>query len=120
MSLVAAADLAIASDDAYFTLAYCHIGLSADGGASYFLPRIVGERRALEAVLLGERITAQKALDWGLLTGSSRRRNWMTKPIKSRDVLLRGLRGRLGRPRHCSETRSIGLGMSSRPRKPKA
>jgi 2-(1,2-epoxy-1,2-dihydrophenyl)acetyl-CoA isomerase len=67
MSLVAAADLAIASDDAYFTLAYCHIGLSADGGASYFLPRIVGERRALEAVLLGDRITAQKALDWGLL-----------------------------------------------------
>ena len=48
LSLVLAADLAIASEDAIFTLAYGHIGLSADGGATYFLPRVVGERRALE------------------------------------------------------------------------
>src|SRR6266702_3385990 len=55
LSLVLAADLAIASEDAIFTLAYRHIGLSADGGATYFLPRVVGERRALELALLGER-----------------------------------------------------------------
>jgi 2-(1,2-epoxy-1,2-dihydrophenyl)acetyl-CoA isomerase len=67
LSLILAADLAIASDDAYFTLAYRHIGLSADGGASYFLPRIVGERRALEIALLGERFTAQKAQEMGIL-----------------------------------------------------
>jgi 2-(1,2-epoxy-1,2-dihydrophenyl)acetyl-CoA isomerase len=67
MSMVLAADLAIASDDAFFTLAYRHLGLSADGGATYFLPRVVGERRALEIALLGERFSAQKALEIGLL-----------------------------------------------------
>lgn len=67
LSMILAADLAIAGDDAYFTLAYRHIGLSADGGATYFLPRIVGERRALEIALLGERFSAQKALELGIL-----------------------------------------------------
>jgi 2-(1,2-epoxy-1,2-dihydrophenyl)acetyl-CoA isomerase len=67
LSLILAADLAIASDDSFFTLAYRHIGLSADGGATYFLPRVVGERRALEIALLGDRFTAQKALDIGIL-----------------------------------------------------
>ena len=67
LSLILAADLAIAGDDAFFTLAYRHIGLSADGGATYFLPRVVGERRALEIALLGERFTAQKALEIGIL-----------------------------------------------------
>jgi len=71
LSLVTAADLAIAADDAFFSLAYRHIGLTADGGASFFLPRIVGERRALEISLLGERFSAEKALEWGLL-------NWVT------------------------------------------
>jgi 2-(1,2-epoxy-1,2-dihydrophenyl)acetyl-CoA isomerase len=75
LSLILAADLAIASDDAYFTLAYRHIGLSADGGATYFLPRIVGERRALEIALLGERFTAQRAHDIGIL-------NWVVPRAK--------------------------------------
>jgi len=70
LSMVLASDLAIAADDAFFTLAYRHIGLSADGGATYFLPRIVGERRALEIALLGERFTAERALDLGIL-------NWL-------------------------------------------
>ncbi len=67
VSLLLAADLAIASDDAIFTLAYRHIGFSTDGGASYFLPRVVGERRALEMGLLGDRFPAEKAREFGLL-----------------------------------------------------
>lgn len=67
MSLVLAADLAIAGDDAFFTLAYRHIGLTADGGASYFLPRVVGERRALEIALLGERFDANRAREIGVV-----------------------------------------------------
>jgi 2-(1,2-epoxy-1,2-dihydrophenyl)acetyl-CoA isomerase len=67
LSMILAADLAIAGDDSYFTLAYRHIGLSADGGATYFLPRIVGERRALEIALLGDRFTAQRAFEVGIL-----------------------------------------------------
>lgn len=67
LSLTLACDLAIAADDAFFTLAYRHIGLSADGGSTYFLPRIVGERKALELALLGERFTAQQALAFGIV-----------------------------------------------------
>ena len=70
LSLILACDLAMATDDSFFTLAYRHIGLSADGGATYFLPRIVGERRALEIALLGERFTAQTAKEYGIL-------NWL-------------------------------------------
>lgn len=61
LSLILNCDLAIASDNSFFTLAYRHIGLSADGGATYFLPRVVGERKALEIALLGERFTAAEA-----------------------------------------------------------
>jgi 2-(1,2-epoxy-1,2-dihydrophenyl)acetyl-CoA isomerase len=67
LSLICASDLAIAAEDAMFSLAYRHIGLTADGGVSYFLPRIVGERKALEIALLGDRFTAPQALSWGLL-----------------------------------------------------
>ncbi len=75
LSMILACDLAIASDDSYFTLAYRHIGLSADGGSTYFLPRIVGERRALEIALLGDRFTAQHAHDIGIL-------NWVVPRAK--------------------------------------
>jgi len=81
LSVVCASDLAIAADDAIFSLAYRHIGLTADGGVSYFLPRIVGERRALEIALLGERFTAAKALDWGLL-------NWTVPKAELQDKAL--------------------------------
>ena len=67
LSLILNCDLAIASDDSFFTLAFLHIGLSADGGATYFLPRVVGERKALEIALLGERFSAQEAKDNNIL-----------------------------------------------------
>lgn len=67
MSLLMAADLAVVSDDAFFTLAYRHIGLSADGCATWLLPRIVGERRALEIALLGNRFPAAEAKALGLV-----------------------------------------------------
>lgn len=78
LSLILNCDLAIAADDAFFTLAYRHIGLSADGGATYFLPRIVGERKALEIALLGERFTAQEAKDNNIL-------NWIVPKDKLAD-----------------------------------
>ncbi|WP_197277070.1 enoyl-CoA hydratase/isomerase family protein [Sphingomonas profundi] len=66
-SMLLAADYAIAADDAQFAVAHRHMGLTGDGGVSYFLPRIVGERRALEIMLLGARFDAAQALDWGLI-----------------------------------------------------
>ncbi|MGE4239072.1 enoyl-CoA hydratase/isomerase family protein [Ramlibacter sp.] len=67
MALVMSADLAIAARDAYFGYAYSKIGLSSDGGATYFLPRLVGERRALELALLGDRFDAQRAYELGIV-----------------------------------------------------
>lgn len=67
MSLMMAADLAIAADDAFFTLAYRHIGLTPDGCSTFLLPRIVGERRALEIALLGNRFPAAEAHAMGLV-----------------------------------------------------
>lgn len=67
MSLMMACDLAIAAEDAFFTLAYCHIGLSPDGSSTWSLPRIVGTRKAMELALLGERFSAAEALRLGLV-----------------------------------------------------
>jgi 2-(1,2-epoxy-1,2-dihydrophenyl)acetyl-CoA isomerase len=67
LSLLAACDLAIAADDAYFTSAYRHIGLTPDGGSTWTLPRLVGLRRAMEMVLLAQRFDAAEALRIGLV-----------------------------------------------------
>lgn len=67
LSLVLACDLAVASESAYFTLAYRHIALSPDGGATWTLPRLVGMKKAAEIALLGDRFDARAALDLGLI-----------------------------------------------------
>ena len=67
MSLVCACDLVIAADDAFFTLAYCLIGASPDGGSTFHLPRAVGLKRAMEMALLGDRFDAEAALATGLI-----------------------------------------------------
>jgi 2-(1,2-epoxy-1,2-dihydrophenyl)acetyl-CoA isomerase len=66
-SLALAADLIIASESAYFLLAFVNIGLGLDGGASMTLPVRVGHARAFEIAYLGERISADTALEWGLV-----------------------------------------------------
>lgn len=67
LSLMNACDLVVAADTAFFTSAYRHIGLTPDGGGSYTLPRIVGVKKAMEIMLLGERFDAQQALSLGLV-----------------------------------------------------
>jgi 2-(1,2-epoxy-1,2-dihydrophenyl)acetyl-CoA isomerase len=67
-SLAMAGDFVLASENAKFTMAYTAAGLSPDGGASYFLPRLVGLRRAQELMISNRRLTAEEALDWGLVT----------------------------------------------------
>jgi 2-(1,2-epoxy-1,2-dihydrophenyl)acetyl-CoA isomerase len=67
VSLTAAADLAIAAEGTKFTVAYSRIGTSPDGGATHFLPRLVGARRALELMLLSDAFDAQAALKLGLV-----------------------------------------------------
>jgi 2-(1,2-epoxy-1,2-dihydrophenyl)acetyl-CoA isomerase len=68
MSFAVGCDLTIAADNAYFATAYKAIGLTPDGGQSFFLPRLVGVKKAMELTLLSDRITAAEALSLGMLT----------------------------------------------------
>ena len=67
VSLMAAADLAIAAEGTKFTMAYSKLGTSPDGGATYSLPRLTGTRKALELILLSDAFDAQAALKLGLV-----------------------------------------------------
>ncbi|MBS38244.1 MAG: enoyl-CoA hydratase [Thiotrichales bacterium] len=67
LSITMGCDLAIAADDAVFTLAYIKIGTSPDGGGTYCLPRIVGLKKAMEIAMLGDRFDAETALSLGIL-----------------------------------------------------
>src|SRR3954467_11471101 len=66
-SLALACDLVLAAESAFFGLAFVNIGLMPDGGSTLFVPPAAGKARAFQMALLGERITAEKALDWGLV-----------------------------------------------------
>ncbi len=67
LSLLCACDLALAAEGSYFTAAYRQLGLTPDGGLSYALPRLVGSKKAMEILLLGERFGAEEALRLGLV-----------------------------------------------------
>ncbi len=69
LSLALCADLVYASENAYFLLAFVNIGLVPDGGSSAFIPARIGLTRATEMAMLGERVEAAKAADWGLING---------------------------------------------------
>ena len=66
-SLALLGDIIVAGESAYFLQAFRRIGLVPDGGSTYLLPRMVGRARAMEMALLGDKISAAKALDWGLI-----------------------------------------------------
>lgn len=67
LSLALACDFAIAAEDAHFTSAYTRIGVSPDGGSTFFLPRIVGMKKALELIMLSDTIPAPQAAAMGLI-----------------------------------------------------
>jgi 2-(1,2-epoxy-1,2-dihydrophenyl)acetyl-CoA isomerase len=67
LSLALASDLIVAKESAYFLLAFVNIGLVPDGGSSLFVPTRIGFARAMEMAMLGERIPAPRALEWGLV-----------------------------------------------------
>src|SRR5665213_3285790 len=66
-SLALCCDLIVAGESAYFLLAFVNIGLVPDGGSSLFLPSRIGMARASELSMLGERLAAREALQWGLI-----------------------------------------------------
>jgi 2-(1,2-epoxy-1,2-dihydrophenyl)acetyl-CoA isomerase len=68
MSIAIACDVVVAAETTRFMVAYTRAGLTPDGSATYFLPRIVGLKRALELTLTNRMFSAQEALQWGLVT----------------------------------------------------
>ena len=80
MSLVCACDLAIAGRKAYFLQAFVNIALVPDAGSTYFLPRLVGRARATSLMMLGERLPADQALEYGLIS----------KVVEPEDLLAEG------------------------------
>ena len=71
-SLALAADMVVASETAYFAQIFGKIGLVPDGGATHLLCRSIGRVRTMELMLLGNRLSAKQALDWGLI-------NWVVE-----------------------------------------
>ena len=67
MSLALTADLVYARPSAYFLLAFVNIGLAPDGGSSAIVPARIGFARAAELAMLGERLPAETAAEWGLI-----------------------------------------------------
>jgi 2-(1,2-epoxy-1,2-dihydrophenyl)acetyl-CoA isomerase len=66
-SLALACDLVLAAESAFLSLAFVNIGLMPDGGSTLFVPAALGKARAFEMSLLGERVPADQALEWGLV-----------------------------------------------------
>ena len=66
-SLALAGDMIVASETAFFLQAFSRIGLVPDAGSTHLLVRTIGRPRAMELMLLGERLPARRALDWGLV-----------------------------------------------------
>ena len=67
-SLALAADIVVAARSAYFLQAFVNIGLVPDAGATWLLPRLAGRARAMEMMMLGERISAEQAASWGMIS----------------------------------------------------
>ena len=91
MSVVCMTDIALAAESAFFTMAYTAAGLAPDGSSTYFLPRIVGIRRARELMLTNRRLSAAEAHEWGnRREGSSRMMNSWPEAEKVARVVANG------------------------------
>jgi 2-(1,2-epoxy-1,2-dihydrophenyl)acetyl-CoA isomerase len=65
--LAMAGDLIVCGEESFFLQAFCHVGLVPDGGSSWLLTKAIGRVRAMELMMLGDRLYGPKALEWGLV-----------------------------------------------------
>jgi len=92
MSFAIMADIVIAARSAYFLQAFAKIGLVPDGGATWYLPRLIGWGRAVELSMLAERLPSEKALEWGLVNRVVDDKDLMAEALKVADQLASGPR----------------------------
>jgi 2-(1,2-epoxy-1,2-dihydrophenyl)acetyl-CoA isomerase len=96
LSLVAGADLVLAGEDTRFVLAYTGIGLIPDAGSTWYLPRLVGHRRASELAFTNRVLDAHEALAWGLITRVVADRDLLSEAEQLVAKLAAGPRGAFG------------------------
>ena len=89
-SLALLGDIVVAAESSYFLQAFRRIGLVPDGGSTYILPRLIGKARAMEMALLGDKIPAKTALDWGLVNRCVPDAELMTTALGIAKELARG------------------------------
>jgi 2-(1,2-epoxy-1,2-dihydrophenyl)acetyl-CoA isomerase len=90
MSFALMGDLVLAARSAYFMQAFRRIGLIPDGGSTFILPRAIGFSRAMELSLLGERLSAEKALEWGMVNRVYADDQLMPEALKLAETLAAG------------------------------
>lgn len=95
-ALALAADLIVAGETAYFLQAFRRIGLVPDGGSTYLLARAIGRPRAMEMMLLGEKVSAARAYDWGMINRVTIDEDVEPTAFAHADALARGPTRALG------------------------
>jgi 2-(1,2-epoxy-1,2-dihydrophenyl)acetyl-CoA isomerase len=110
LSLAIAGDLVLAAESARFTMAYSRIAVTPDGSSTYWLPRLVGLRRAIELFYTNRVLTAREALDWGLVSRVVPDAELRESTRRLADELAQGPTLALGRGKllfHASTTESL-------------
>jgi 2-(1,2-epoxy-1,2-dihydrophenyl)acetyl-CoA isomerase len=107
VGLVAMADLAVCAASAKFNLAYTGVGLTPDASTSFLLPRAIGAKRAMELFLLNRTLTADEAVDWGLVNKAVPDAQLLNEALKLGEQLAAGARGALGQTKRLMVT-SLG------------
>ena len=119
-NLAFACDFVIASESASFIQSFCHIGLIPDSGGTFMLPRLVGLARATQLAMLGEKLPARQAQEWGLIfqvveaaaldeTATALARRLAAMPTRGLGLIKRGFNAGLGATLDEQLTREEGL-----------
>lgn len=110
MSIALACDMIVAGKSASFLQAFVNLALVPDAGSSYFLPRLVGPARAARMTMMGEKILAEEAERWGLVTKLVDDEKLMPEAMAMAEKLARGPTNaivHIRRMLHASETNSL-------------
>lgn len=99
LALALVADLVLTTPDAVFAAAYSRIGLTPDGGATWLLPRSVGQQRALSMLLEDRRLTGTEAVGWGIATRTVEPRRLLAEALRTAQRVADGPAAALGQTR---------------------
>jgi enoyl-CoA hydratase/carnithine racemase len=100
MGLVLASDIILVSPNASFTPYYSVVGFSPDGGWTMILPKIIGQKRTAEILMLNETITAENAVNWGLANRLVQKEKLQEEALKMAERLIQNKTGSIARAKH--------------------